>query len=67
MTDEHPYEGHTVEVYRDQSGEFRWHRKAANGRIVSDSGEGYINKAHTLAAASEYNPGIEVVDLTIQE
>jgi len=28
-------------VYKDNAGEWRWHLKAGNGRIVADSGEGY--------------------------
>lgn len=30
-----------VELYRDSSGEWRWRIKAANGRTLADSGEGY--------------------------
>jgi uncharacterized protein YegP (UPF0339 family) len=32
------------EVYSDKSGQWRWRFKANNGRIVADSGEGYVNK-----------------------
>lgn len=28
-------------VYKDKAGEWRWSLKAANGRVVADSGEGY--------------------------
>lgn len=31
----------TVEFYVDQAGEYRWRAKAANGRIVATSAEGY--------------------------
>lgn len=31
----------TKEFYLDAKGEWRWRIKAANGRIVADSGEGY--------------------------
>ncbi len=37
-------------VYKDRSGQFRWRLKAANGKIVADSGEGYRNRADCLAA-----------------
>jgi uncharacterized protein len=30
--------------------EFRWRLRAANGRIIADSGEGYFNKSDCLAA-----------------
>jgi uncharacterized protein YegP (UPF0339 family) len=28
-------------IYKDNKGEWRWRLKAANGRIIADSGEGY--------------------------
>lgn len=30
--------------------EWRWRMRAANGRIIADSGEGYRNKADCIAA-----------------
>ena len=33
----------TIRVYRDAAGEFRWKRLRPNGRIISDSGEGYTD------------------------
>lgn len=36
---------HIVEVYTDAAMEYRWRRKAANGRIIADSGEGYVSLA----------------------
>lgn len=32
-------------IYEDDGGEWRWRLKAANGRIISDSAEGYTSKA----------------------
>ena len=32
-------------IYQDQAGEWRWRLKAANGRKISDSAEGYSSKA----------------------
>ncbi len=37
------------EVYRDRSSQWRWRLKAVNGRIIADSGEGYINKTDCLS------------------
>ena len=37
-------------IYKDRSNEYRWRLKAANGRIVADSGEGYVNKSDCQAA-----------------
>ena len=34
----------TFEVYKDKRGEFRWRRKAPNGKIVGASSEGYTKK-----------------------
>lgn len=31
-------------VYKDYKGEWRWRLKAANGKIVADSAEGYSSK-----------------------
>jgi uncharacterized protein len=31
-------------IYKDSTGEWRWRLKAANGKIVADSGEGYPSK-----------------------
>lgn len=39
------------EVYEDQRGEYRWRLKAANGRIVGDSGEGYSTKSNAKQSA----------------
>lgn len=30
--------------YRDAAGQWRWQLKAANGRIIANSGEGYYNE-----------------------
>jgi uncharacterized protein YegP (UPF0339 family) len=31
-------------IYKDSKGEYRWRLKAANGKIIADSGEGYNTK-----------------------
>ncbi|WP_228044883.1 DUF1508 domain-containing protein [Rhodococcus pyridinivorans] len=36
---------HTITLYRDRRGEYRWRRRAANGRVISDSAEGYKRRA----------------------
>lgn len=35
-------------IYLDRQGRWRWQLMAANGRIVADSGESYINKKDCL-------------------
>src|SRR6266550_3573904 len=39
----------TYHYYKDSKGEWRWRLKAANGRIIADSGEGYKNEQECLA------------------
>jgi uncharacterized protein YegP (UPF0339 family) len=33
--------GDVVELYRDRKRDYRWRYKAANGRVLADSAEGY--------------------------
>jgi uncharacterized protein len=43
-----PIEGHpmaTFELFKDRQGQFRWRLKASNGKIIADSGEGYVQKS----------------------
>ena len=37
-----------LEIYRDANREWRWRLRAANGRIVADSGEGYRRRVSAL-------------------
>lgn len=34
------------EVYEDEAGEWRWRLVEANGRIIAESGEGYVSKSN---------------------
>lgn len=55
----HEYEtedGDRVTVYRDAEYAWRWTRRAANGRVVSDGAEGYARKDSALRAALRTNP-----------
>ena len=36
--------------YRDAASQWRWQLKAANGRIIANSGEGYHNESDCDAA-----------------
>jgi uncharacterized protein YegP (UPF0339 family) len=38
------------EVYKDNSGKWRWRLVAANSRIIATSGEGYTNHSDCLDA-----------------
>jgi uncharacterized protein YegP (UPF0339 family) len=37
-----------VEVYRDKKREWRWRVRAANGRVLADSGEGYKRRSDAV-------------------
>lgn len=53
-----------VEVYEDEAGEFRWRRVAtANGEVVGDSAEGFVDRGYARTSATRENPGVEVVDV----
>jgi uncharacterized protein YegP (UPF0339 family) len=57
-----------AELYRDSRGEWRWRLLAKNGRVIADSGEGYVDKADArrglrLATAAPPTRVDEVVEL----
>lgn len=37
-------------IYKDVQKQWRWRLKAANNRIIANSGEGYFNKADCMRA-----------------
>lgn len=41
-------------IYKDSKGDYRWRLKAANGKTIADSGEGYNTK-------TAYQAGIDLV------
>jgi uncharacterized protein YegP (UPF0339 family) len=45
--------GWKIQIYQDAARQFRWRIKAANGRIVGDSGEGYVSRSNAHRAAEE--------------
>lgn len=40
-----------IEIFKDEAGEWRWRIKAANGKIVATSGEGFTRKWSARRAA----------------
>lgn len=40
-----------LRVYRDSLGEYRWRLIAENGKVVSDSGEGYVRRIDAVDEA----------------
>lgn len=35
-------------VYQDASRQWRWRLKAVNGRVIADSGEGYVSRTECI-------------------
>jgi uncharacterized protein YegP (UPF0339 family) len=50
-----------VIVFRDRSSDWRWKLTAENGEIISDSAEGYRQKAYAITMAEKLNPKAELV------
>jgi uncharacterized protein YegP (UPF0339 family) len=44
-----------ITVYKAEDG-YRWRARAANGEIVSESGEAYQHKSYVLEAARRFGP-----------
>lgn len=58
--------GERIEVYPDRAGEWRWKWKAANNRIIADSGEGYVTKEGAWEDAERVrhsNPEVPVYEV----
>ena len=41
------------EVYKDAAGKFRWRFWAPNGRIMADSGQGYVRRDSCIDGINE--------------
>lgn len=54
------------EVFQDRAGEWRWHLKAANGRIMADSGEGYISRANAERALRAFRARVAAADVRMR-
>lgn len=53
-----------VYVYKDARGFYRWNRRAGNGEIVSESGEGYVSKSYTIHMAEKMNSDVKEFVIT---
>ncbi len=47
-----------VYVYRDAAGRWRWHYRAANGRILADSGQSYKRRIDAVTASETVTGGL---------
>lgn len=50
-----------VELYQDESLEWRWRRRVLNGNVVADSGEGYSRAIDARVMAEKLFPGLPIV------
>lgn len=48
------------EVYADKRGEFRWRLKAANGKVLADSGESYTRRRRCVDAVARIKRALGV-------
>ena len=58
---------HKIELTKDETGEYRWRRKAGNSQVISVCGEGYVsrkNMIHGLKLANADYESVQWVDLT---
>ena len=49
-----------VRVYRDVARQWRWQKIAANGQVVSVSGEGFKRRRHAMRMVGRLFPGVPV-------
>jgi len=57
----------TFELFKNGKGEYRWRLRHQNGRIIADSGEGYVNKEDAkngIQSVKENAPDALIVDQT---
>lgn len=54
-------------IYQDRKGEWRWRLKARNGRIVADSGEGYVKQGNAYRAVLRMLNGVGEADIVVEE
>lgn len=50
----------TVVFYKGANGRWFWREVASNGRIVSDSGQGYSTRWGVKRAIRKFRPGLPV-------
>lgn len=50
-----------AEVYEDEIGGWRWRVVQDNGRVVADSGEGYVRRANAVRAFRSFHQNMAAV------
>lgn len=54
----------TFSIYKDSAGQYRWRLRATNGRIIADSGEGYVSKTDCQAGIRLVQTGASSAQVT---
>lgn len=49
-----------VELFEDAAGAWRWRERAANGQVISTSGESFTRRWSARRAAKNAHPGVEI-------
>lgn len=56
--------GPKIELWRAHNSKWYFHKVSANGKVVGDGSQGYLEKRYAKVAINREHPGIPVVDLT---
>ena len=54
-----------IEIWRRDTGDWRWHLKAANGEIVAQ-GEGYVTKAGALRGVRAFVRAARMAEIVVK-
>lgn len=55
----------TLAVYLDDAREYRWRLKLGNGRVIADSGEGYVTRKAAVYAAQRLKVWAERAEVEV--
>ena len=55
------------EIYQDKRGEYRWRRKAPNGKITGASCEGYTEKSNCVSNANRHGMDANPKDMGLND
>jgi uncharacterized protein YegP (UPF0339 family) len=53
-------------TYQDARHEYRWRITSSNGRIVADSGEGYVRKSVAVASVRRLVAAIQALPVSVE-
>lgn len=53
------------DIYQDNAGEWRWRLISTNGRIIADSGEGYVHRHQCLEMVENIRRDAHLADVAV--